>query len=248
VAVVTGGAVRVGRELCMTLAESGVCVCVHYSASHDAAERTVRDIRAAGGDAMLVRADLTHPLEAAQEIISAAASAFGQVDILVNNAAIFEPGSLDVTTPADWDRHQRINLQAPVFLCQRFARQIPDAGHGAIINLADWRALRPQPGHLAYTLSKAGIVCLTRLLALELAPRIRVNAIAPGAILPPPLGDADDFAKLSEIIPLHRTGAPRDIAGAAMFLLQNDFVTGEVLHVTGGQHLPVRTPAPPPDS
>ncbi len=243
VAVVTGGAVRIGRALCLALADAGADVCVHFGHSRDAAERTVADIRKRGRKAVTVQADLMQPAPAAETIISAAMQAFGRVDVLMNNASIFEPGLLQDTSPDDWDRHHRANLQAPLCLCQRFAEQVPQGGNAAIINMADWRALRPQPGHLAYTLSKAGIVCLTQVLAQELAPSIRVNAIAPGAILPPSGAGQQQFESLAPSIPLRRTGAPGDIVAAALYLLRNDFVTGEILHVTGGQQLQVPTPS-----
>ncbi|MBX3437888.1 MAG: SDR family oxidoreductase [Planctomycetaceae bacterium] len=244
VAVVTGGAVRLGRALSLMLGEAGARVAVHYDRSRDAAERTATDIRAGGSDAVTVQADLSHPVTAAETIVATVTQSLGRIDILINNAAIFEPGSLQGTTPDNWDRHQQINLQAPVFLCRRVAEQIPSDGVGAIINIVDWRALRPQPGHLAYTLSKAGLVCLTKILAQELAPRIRVNAIAPGAMLPAPNDDGERFAQMAGVIPLQRTGEPGDIAAAARYLLENDFVTGEVLHVTGGQELTIAAVSP----
>jgi NAD(P)-dependent dehydrogenase (short-subunit alcohol dehydrogenase family) len=122
-------------------------------------------------------------------------------------------------------------------MSQAFARQFPDGQRGDIINIVDWRASRPVPGHLPYTISKAGLAALTKLLAMELAPRIRVNAIAPGAILPPPGMDQATFDTLTDSNPLRRMGSPTDVAEALMYLLESQFVTGEILHVTGGQHL-----------
>lgn len=237
VAVVTGGAVRIGREVSLALAREGARVCVHYGRSQSEAERTASEIRAAGGEAVTVQADLMEPEAAAEKIFSAAVSRWGFVDVLINSAAIFESGSLLATTSDTWDRHHRINLQTPVWLSREFARRLPPDRDGAMINIVDWRAVRPQPGHLAYTLSKAGLVCLTQILAQELAPRIRVNAIAPGAILPAPGVTPAEFDRLADQIPLRRTGNTSDIVRAAMYLLQSDFVTGEILHVTGGQQL-----------
>ncbi|MCA9111715.1 MAG: SDR family oxidoreductase [Planctomycetaceae bacterium] len=239
VAIVTGGAVRIGRDLSLRLAAVGMRVCLHYGSSEQEAEQTADEIRSAGRQVVTVQADLGTPVEAATTIIEAALSEFGKVDVLVNNASIFHSGSLSKLSLEDWTRHQRINLEAPLFLSQRFAEQIDDGQIGAIVNIVDWRALRPQPGHLSYTLSKAGLVCLTQILAQELAPRVRVNAIAPGAILPPPDADAGHLEQVAKAIPLQRTGSPANIAEAVLFLLQNDFVTGEVLHVTGGQQLRV---------
>lgn len=244
-AIVTGGAVRIGRALSLALAGAGLRVCIHYGRSQDAARQTAAEIGDLGSEAVTVQADLIDPEGAADAIMTAAVQAFGRVDVLVNSAAVFEPGSLQDTSSHDWDRHHRINLHAPACLCRRFAGQIPADGRGAILNIADWRALQPQPGHLAYTLSKAGLVCLTKILAQELAPRIRVNAIAPGAILPAADMTPDDFDRLSALIPLRHCGSPGDISEAALYLLQSDFVTGEILHVTGGQQLVVgEEPAP----
>lgn len=239
VAIVTGGAVRIGRELSLRLASAGMRVCIHYGSSQESAEQTASTIREAGGEAVTIQGDLATPIRAASQVVDAARAAFGQVDVLINNASIFERGTLATTTAEDWKRHQQINLEAPIFLCQQFAKQLAANQCGAIVNIVDWRAMRPQTGHLSYTLSKAGLVCLTQILAQELAPKVRVNAIAPGAILPPPDSDARHFEQLKTVIPLQRTGSPGNIAEAVLFLLSNDFITGEVLSVTGGQHLGV---------
>lgn len=244
VAIVTGGAVRIGRVISLALAQQGLRICLHYSSSQDAAQQTADEIRAAGGEVALVQADLGDPLEAAQTIVDAALKAFGRVDVLINNASIFEPATLSDLSVDHWQRHQAINLTAPAFLSQRFAAAVRerDDPRGAIINIVDWRAQQPQPGHLAYTISKAGLVALTQLLAQELAPSIRVNAIAPGAILPP-AGAGDDYEqRMSSVIPLGRTGGPHDITAAVRFLLGAEFITGEILHITGGQHLQVPLP------
>lgn len=241
VAIVTGGAVRIGRELSLALSRAGMRVCLHYGSSAAAAEQTAAEIRAAGGHVVTVQADLSHPVEAAEGIFAAALDAFGQADALVNCASVFEAGGLSDFSVDTWQRHQNINLAAPTFLCQQFAAALAKrpGAKGAIVNIADWRALRPQPGHLAYTLSKAGLVCLTQILAQELAPAIRVNAVAPGAILPPPSATADHESRIKSVIPLDRSGGPHDVAEAVLFLLRSDFVTGETIHVTGGQQLPV---------
>jgi pteridine reductase len=244
VAIVTGGAVRIGRAISLALARQGLRVCLHYGSSQDAAQQTADEIREAGGEVTLVQADLADPVNAAGTIVDAALEAFGRVDVLINNASIFEPATLSDLSADHWHRHQAINLAAPVFLCQRFAAAVRehDDASGAIINIVDWRAQQPQPGYLAYTISKAGLVALTKLLAQELAPAIRVNAIAPGAILPP-AGVGDDYEqRMSSVIPLGRTGGPEDITAAVLFLLGADFITGEVLHVTGGQQLQVPVP------
>lgn len=236
-AVVTGGAVRLGRELAERLAREGVHVCLHYCASADAAEETLTRLREYRVRATAVQADFTRPADAARTVFDHAERELGPVEVLVNSAAVFVPGSLADSTEADWDRHHNVNLKAPVLLCREFARRLPDGARGHIVNIVDWRGLRPVPGHLAYTIAKSGLVAATLLLAQELAPRIQVNAIAPGAILPPP-GEPDAYLeRLADRIPLRRTGRPEDVADALVYLLQADFVTGAVLPVTGGEGL-----------
>jgi len=237
VAVVTGGAVRLGRAIAVALAEHGADVVLHYGRSRDDVERTAAEIHRLGRRAVTVSADLARPVEAAEMIFDAVA-ALGGADVLVNSAAIFEDAPLAETTEDLYDRHLDVNLKAPFFLCREFVRRLPADRPGHILNLADWRAETPPADYAAYTLSKAGIVALTRSLALQLAPRVQVNAIAPGAILPPPGGDEASWRteKLPDI-PLARTGAADDIAAAAVYLVRSRFVTGEVLHVTGGEHL-----------
>ena len=237
-AVVTGGAVRLGRAIALRLASEGANVCIHYGRSAGEAREVVAEMSALGVQAASVQADFgTDPTEAAARVFAEASTAIGPIDLLTNNAAIFEPSHLDDTTAANWDRHLRINLQAPVWLTREFTRQLPVEHRGSIVNVVDWRGLRPVPGHLAYTVSKAGLVAATRLLAQELGPQISVNAVAPGAILPPPGGDLQAFEQLAELNPLQKTGGPEDIADAVLYLATTRFVTGEVICVTGGQQL-----------
>ena len=162
---------------------------------------------------------------------------FGQVDILVNSAAIFEAGNWDDTTEANWDRHFAVNLKSPFFLSQAFAKHVGRERPGHIVNIADWRGVRPGTGHMAYTLTKAALIAMTKSLALALAPNIQVNAIAPGLILPPPDKDESYLQRRAGRIPVRRTGSPDEIAKTLIFLLQSDVVTGELIFVTGGEHL-----------
>jgi NAD(P)-dependent dehydrogenase (short-subunit alcohol dehydrogenase family) len=236
-AIVTGGAVRLGRAIALSLAEARMRVCLHYSSSQQDAEETADQIRALGVDVTLVQADFRKSTSAAARVMDAAVDAFGSVDVLINNAAIFEAGSLGATTEDQWDRHFDINLKTPFFLAQAFARRLEPEQRAHIINIADWRATRPGTDHLAYTLTKSGLVTLTKSLAQSLVPHVQVNAIAPGAILPPPGAEADHLERLASAIPLKRTGSPRDITQALLDLLRSDFITGEVLHVTGGEQL-----------
>lgn len=236
VALVTGGAVRLGRALTLALAEQGMRVAIHYGSSAAAAHSLAQAIQTQGGEAFTIQSDLSRSTQM-PDIIQRAQEHFGRVDVLVNNAAIFKAGNWDDTTEANWDQHFAINLKAPFFLSQSFARQIGNQHAGHIINIADWRGVRPGTDHIAYTLTKAAIVAMTKSLAQALAPTIQVNAIAPGLILPPPGQDQAYLESKAAQIPAQRSGSPQEIAKAMLFLLQSDFVTGELVFVTGGEHL-----------
>ena len=235
VALVTGAGVRIGRALALALGRRGAHVVVHHNRSSDAATEVVAEIEAMGGHAKPLCADLRDADNAAR-VVEQSIELFGKLDILINSAAIFRPGTLQATTLVDWDEHFAINLRAPFFLCQAFARHLAPDQRGHIINLADWRAIRPGIKYVAYTLTKTALVAMTKSLALALGPNTQVNAIAPGAILPPPGGDAY-FRTIAERIPAGKHGSPSDITKAVLYLLDADFVTGEVLFVTGGEHL-----------
>jgi pteridine reductase len=235
-AIVTGGAVRLGRALSLTLADQGVRVAIHYGSSAGAAEALVGEIKARGSEATAIQADLSRPGDV-RAIVERAAAHFGQVDILVNSAAIFEPGNWNDTTETNWDRHFAINLKSPFFLSQAFAAQVGRERAGHIVNVADWRGARPGPDYVAYTLTKAAVIAMTRSLALALAPNIQVNAIAPGLILPPPGRDQAYLESKASQVPAQRVGSPKEIADAMIFLLRSDFVTGDLMFVTGGEHL-----------
>lgn len=236
VAVVTGGAVRLGKALALALAEQGVRIALHYGSSAQTADETVAQIKALGTEAVALQADLSQPSQV-PAIIHRTVKHFGQVDILVNSAAIFEPGDLTWTTEDNWDKHFAINLKAPFLLSQAFAAQVGSERSGHIINITDWRATRPRADYLAYTLTKAALITMTQSLALALAPNIQVNAIAPGAILPPPGQGQEYLDRLAQAIPMQRAGSPEEVCKALLFLLESDFVTGELIYVTGGQHL-----------
>jgi NAD(P)-dependent dehydrogenase (short-subunit alcohol dehydrogenase family) len=235
--VVTGGAVRIGRHIARELAREGARICLHYGHSSTAADEALSELRELGAEATSVGADLSRPVEAARIVFAHARETLGEIRVLINNAAIFEPGTLASTDEENFDRHIAINLKAPFYLTREFAKQLRPDSHGAVINIVDWRGLRPIPGHAAYTLSKAALAAQTKLLAQELGPRIRVNGIAPGAILPAPGSSLQAFADRAKWNPLHRTGTPDDVARAVNYLLTSEFVTGEILHVTGGEEL-----------
>jgi pteridine reductase len=236
VALVTGGAVRLGKALALALAGEGARLAIHYNSSSAPAERTVAEIEALGTDAFAIQANLAQPGQA-KLLIERAVSHFGQLDILVNSAAIFVPSDLAHTTEQIWDQHFAINLKSPFFLSQAFAAQVGKERQARVVNIADWRGLRPDTGYLAYSFSKAAVLAMTKGLALALAPNILVNAIAPGAILPPPGKGQDYLDQLAGNIPVRRVGSPAEIAQTMLFLVKSDFITGEAIFVTGGEHL-----------
>lgn len=237
VAIVTGGAVRIGQAIALSLAEQGAKVCLHYGRSAQEADQTVTAITRNGGAASAVQADLSQPVEAARKIVAHAVGELGPVDVLVNSAAIFEPGTLATTSEETWDRHFNINLKAAFFLTQSFTAQLAPERQAHVVNILDFRASRPGPDHVSYTLTKSALLTLTLSLAQELAPRVQVNGIALGAILPVAGTSASHFERLVQQIPLRRPGSTVEVARALLFLLGSDFVTGEILHLTGGEHL-----------
>ena len=234
VAIVTGAAVRIGRAVALALAEAGCNVLVHYGTSEDEAEATADDVRRTGQQAETVAADLARPAEAADAVFDACRR-LGRPSLLVNSAAIFEPGGAADTSDDNWDRHLAINLSAPFHLMRRFAEHRDPDEPAHVVNIADWRAERHPAGQLAYTVSKSGLLALTRVAAQDLAPHVRVNAIAPGPILPPPGMGPEAIAAVVEKLPLRRQGRPEEIAAAVVWLSEQDFITGEMLHVDGGQ-------------
>jgi NAD(P)-dependent dehydrogenase (short-subunit alcohol dehydrogenase family) len=229
-AIVTGAAVRLGRAIALGLAAHGADIALHYHSSEAEALRTAEEIRHLGRRCLPISADLQNPASPAK-ILEAAGAFFGKADILINSAAIFEPGTLAQTSPELWEKTIAVNLRAPFFLCKAFAAQT-DAGD--IINLADATADRSGPNYLAYSVAKNALIALTRTLARSLAPGIRVNAIAPGAILPPPGRGEDYLDRIAAHIPLGKHGTPEDIVGGVVYLLTAPYVTGEVLHISGG--------------
>ncbi len=235
--LVTGAGVRLGRAIAVSLAKAGANVVVHYNRSQEPAAEVAGLIEAEGRQAALVQGDLSDPVAAAKVIFDDANAKLGPIDVLVNSAAIFEQSDLLSTTEDQWDRHHTINLKAPFFLSQSFVAQLGPTQRGHIINIVDWRGTRPPGDYVAYTPTKVGLVGMTKNLALGLAPQVQVNAIAPGAILPGPTETEAHFAEREANIPLRRIGDPQHIADAMLYLLRSDFVTGEIVHVTGGEGL-----------
>ena len=233
VALVTGAGRRLGRAVALRLACEGADVAVHYGNSQREAQEVVCEIEGLGRKAAAFRAELTD-VRAIQELVDGAAEYFGRLDILINSAANFLETKFGSITEGQWDASLDSNLKAPFFCAQAAAPYLSMSGKGGIVNFADLGGLTGWKEFIPHSISKAGIVLMTRLLAKELAPKVRVNAIAPGTITMP--GDPPewetDFVKRA---PLQRSGRPEDIADAVLYLDNAGFVTGEVLHVDGGQ-------------
>jgi NAD(P)-dependent dehydrogenase (short-subunit alcohol dehydrogenase family) len=236
--LITGAGRRIGRELALAAAQAGANVAIHYYTSAESAEQTAREIRSLGRKAVTLCADLAQ-VEHLPVLIEMAERELGHLSALVNNASIFEPLDWESTTLGDWERHLRVNLTAPFILSQTFARRLPPSASGRIINILDWRALRPGADHLPYTISKAALAALTRSLAQALAPHITVNGLALGAILPP--ADQNSTKNLSHIlanVPAARWANMDEVTAAFVFLLYGPaYLTGEILHLDGGRHL-----------
>lgn len=241
-ALVTGAAHRIGRALALELARNGTAIAVHYSASQAAAEAVAREIVAAGGRAATVRADLAD-LRDTQALVGRAVAAVGPLDCLVNNASRFERDEWDSVTPESWAAHLDTNLRAPMLLSQDFARQLPSGAEGNIVNLLDQRVWRLTPHFTSYTVSKAGLWTLTQTLAQALAPRIRVNGIGPGPVLPSTRQTQEQFEASCRATPLGRGAPPEEIAAALTFIMKAKSMTGQMIALDGGQHMAWRTPA-----
>lgn len=240
--LITGAARRIGRALAVDLASHGWTVVVHYHGSADAAHGVVAEIEHAGGRAFRLGADLGDDDETAALIGRAASQTGGPITALINNASLFQQDHWHDATRQGWDDHMQINLRAPFVLSQAFARALPPASDGAIINIIDQRVWRLRPDFMTYTLSKAGLWTLTQTLAQALAPRIRVNAIGPGPVLPSIHQSAERFAAEAAAVPLGHGPGLEEIAAAARFLLAAPSMTGQMLALDGGQHLAWRTP------
>jgi NAD(P)-dependent dehydrogenase (short-subunit alcohol dehydrogenase family) len=235
-ALVTGGARRIGAHLVRTLAKHGYTVAIHHRASVVEAEDLAAEIERAGGKAAPIQADLGDPAQA-EGLLAAAHAAVGPVTVLVNNAAIFERDRATDFTLEQWDRQLAINLRAPLVLAREFACRLPAGASGLVVNLLDERIATPRRGYFSYTMSKLALAAATELLAAALAPRVRVNGIAPGLSLISGDQNDDDFRRLVDRTPLDKGSSPGAIAKALAYLLQADVVTGQILFVDGGRRL-----------
>jgi pteridine reductase len=235
IALVTGGAVRIGRAISAALAEDGYRIVIHYNSSSGPADELVAEIKRRGGEAVAIGADLADA-DAVRRLASEAVDAFGGIDVLVNNASVFPAEKLEETDEALWDHTMAVNLRAPFFLIRHLAATLR-ARKGVVVNMADLAGIQAWAAYAAHGISKAGIVHLTEVAARSLAPDVRVNGIAPGTVLPPESMGDDEIRRLAERAPLKKNGSPEDVVRALRYLLAADFVTGQTLVVDGGRLL-----------
>lgn len=232
--LVTGAAQRIGRELALAVARAQADVVIHFNRSHADAQSLCDEILAMGRKAFLLQADLNIPSQV--DTLIERASEHAPLYALVNNASTFDTLNWQNTTLEAWNHTLMVNLTAPFLLSQAFARSLAPDEIGCIVNILDWRALRPGADHLPYTISKSALTALTRSLAIALAPNITVNGLALGAVLPPTIGDAPK--NILRKVPAGRWADLREVSRALIFLLDGPtYITGEVIHIDGGRHL-----------
>lgn len=232
--LVTGAGRRVGKSIALALAEKGAQVAIHYNRSKKEAQTVVKEIEKRGGTAHAVQGDLAKGRDC-ERIVQETVKVLGRLDVLVNNAAVFFKTPLFEVTERDWDRTLDSNLKGSFFCAQAAAKVMPKEG-GKIINFADWSGFRPYVDYLPYCISKAGVIAMTKGLAKTLAPKIEVNAIAPGPILLPEDLDPVEEEEISRNTPLKKIGSPQDIVNAILFLIEGtDFMTGATIVVDGGR-------------
>jgi len=236
-ALITGGAKRLGRETALALGRAGARLAIHYNSSAGPAEALCGELQGLGTEGVPLQADLADE-HATDGLFGRAWETFGGLDILVNNASIFPAGRLDGMKLKDLYRNLQVNAWAPFVLTRSFWRRIRGTGQrGSVVNLLDTRLVGGDLAHAAYHLSKATLAELTTLSALEFAPELQVNGVAPGAVMPPDEFGEDYLEGLTVELPLKRRGYPKDISDATLFLLAASFVTGQVIFVDGGRHI-----------
>jgi 3-oxoacyl-[acyl-carrier protein] reductase/pteridine reductase len=233
-ALVTGGAHRVGKAIAMTLARAGANLVINYYSSDEAAQQTVGEAKALGVGALAVQADVGK-LEPVRAMVAAAEEQFGGVDILVNSASIWKKTPLPMEDFTDWHQVLSILLDGSMYLADAVAPGMQARGEGAMVNIVDLSAWKPFSGYIAHSVGKSGLLALTRQLALELAPAVSVNAVAPGPVLPPPDYGPEEIARVASRTLKGRWGSAQDVADAVRFLVEADYITGEVIVVDGGE-------------
>jgi NAD(P)-dependent dehydrogenase (short-subunit alcohol dehydrogenase family) len=236
VALVTGAARRIGRAIALELSSHGTSIAVHYHTSQSEADSLVAEITTKGGKAQAFRANLEHVTEI-EQMVANILDAFGRIDILINSASIFAPAPLTEITERAWDSNLDTNLKAPFFLSKFAAAAMRQQGVGKIINLGDWAGIRPYKDYLPYSVSKSGLIGLTKALAKELAPEVQVNCIALGMVMPPENYSKKEVERLVSRTLTKKMGTPEDVARAVVFFCETDFATGIILPLEGGRLL-----------
>lgn len=240
-ALITGGAHRVGKAITMALARAGANVAINYHSSAHAAQATAAEARALGVEALAVQADISNHQQVTA-MVSEVSERLGSIDILVNSASRFEKTPFPAQDVGAWQRVTGILIHGSFYCANAVAPTMLERGEGAIVNIVDLSAWEPWPNFAAHSVGKAGLLALTRQLALELAPTVRVNAVAPGPVLPPPGYPQAKIDSIAQKTLLNRWGTPEDVAGAVMYLIQADYVSGEVIVVDGGERFGHRKP------
>ena len=235
VALITGSGRRVGRAIAEALGSRGYHVAAHYNESADGAREVRNAIVALGGSCDLFAADLTMS-DAPAAVVEDVVTRCGRLDVLINSAAMMLRTPFGDVTAADWDRMFALNLRAPFLLTQAAAAPLRSA-RGCVVNISDLAAFETWPGYVPHGISKAGVVQMTRALAHVMAPDVRVNAVAPGAVLLPEEWDEASAARLAATTPLKRLGTPADVVGAVLYLVDAAYVTGHTIVVDGGRHV-----------
>ena len=235
-ALVTGAARRLGRAIALDLARRGWSVGVHYHASAAEALAVVEEIESTGGQAAAFAADLARS-EAPEPLIESCTATLGPITCLINSAACYEWDDIQTLDRDSWQTHLDVNLRAPIFLAQALARRLPQGVLGNVINIIDQKVLRPDPEFFSYTIAKSALWTATQTLAQGLAPQIRVNAIAPGPVLPSPKQSEEEFARECRATLLRRGVNVDEVTAAVRFLLETPSITGQMIALDSGQHL-----------
>lgn len=236
VVLITGAAMRVGRQLALHLAEKGANISFSYYLEDEPWQQTLKEIKAFGVQSMVMQTEIRKP-EQVKRIVEKTVELFGRIDVLINNASIWLKSPFLEITEGDWDSAIDVNLKGPFLASQAVAPHMKEQGQGVIINITDLSAFQVWPGHAHHGTSKAGLVSLTKAMAVELAPEVRVNAIAPGTVLLPENSPPEKLQWAVEKSVLGRIGSPGDVACMVEFLIENDFTTGAIYFVDGGRSL-----------
>jgi 3-oxoacyl-[acyl-carrier protein] reductase/pteridine reductase len=242
-ALITGGAHRIGKAITLGLAQAGANVVINYFGSARAAEETANEAADLGASALPVQADVSHA-DQVKAMVSAAQERFGSVDILINNASLWKTTPFPMPDYSDWHRVTRILIDGSFYCANAVAPLMLERGEGAMVNIVDLSAWQPWPNFAAHCVGKAALLALTRQLALELAPTVQVNAVAPGVVLPPRGYSEEQMARSASRTLKNRWGTPQDVVDAVLFLVRAQYITGQVIVVDGGEQVGRHKPKP----